>query len=420
MTISKRDYGIVAVIYPLFILVNYLQARDIIPPGNPGEGIVIWPMRLFMLYVGIKGLLLNKSRCQLFSLYVVYSFLSVVLYLFNGFPIHLYINDLAFFILPMLFTYVGMDGGCIDDRFYKYTTWAIFASFVVGFYLYFFQPSWYQDAIVRNYNGRWYKEGINASFDDIVDRLRFSSFYLTSYAIEYFGIFAFVISVCLIYKSNEWKIKWVNIMMALVIFAGVILSLQRAAIATCILSLIIFILYDWRHEGRLRWLFIFVAVAFVVFLVYFIQSDVGLKVVERFSEFTVEDTFSDARTSQNVDLLNSWNNIILGDGLGTGGNEARKMGFPAVTDSQYVKILCEQGLVGFSIFLLFLLSSAVRVLKYFRYLAMEGAILACVMVAMIGSNSLMFDFIGPIWFAIGRIWNKEYLKNKIINKQYCI
>lgn len=149
----------------------------------------------------------------------------------------------------------------------------------------------------------------------------------------------------------------------------------------------------------------------------FSSSDIGERVNTRFFQLTLDDAFSDARTSQNKDLLNAWRNIVIGNGLGTGGNEARKIGYPAVTDSNYVKILVEQGVVGFTIFICFLFSSCNRIYKNFKYLIPEGAMLLSIMIAMIGSNSLLFSiYIMPFWYMMGRVWNDNYINSLKINK----
>jgi hypothetical protein len=50
---------------------------------------------------------------------------------------------------------------------------------------------------------------------------------------------------------------------------------------------------------------------------------------------------------------------------------------------------------------------------------MEGAFLLSILIAMIGSNALDFSlYIIPFWYAMGRVWNKEYLQNQIINKDH--
>ena len=139
-------------------------------------------------------------------------------------------------------------------------------------------------------------------------------------------------------------------------------------------------------------------------------TEIGERVLDRFGKLTINDAFSDARISQNKDLLGVWNNIIIGNGLGTGGNEARRMGYPAVTDSNYIKILVEQGIIGMILFIAFIIATIKRILSNFKYLALEGAFFASILIAMIGSNSLMFSlYIPPFWYSVGRIWNDVYL-----------
>lgn len=414
---DKFQLYILKLLYPLLFVCMLLQTIGYIPPkGLPGEGIYIWPFRIIMAYMGITSFISNKRKCTPLTIYFVYSLLSIVLFTFNGYPIKLYFFDIAFYIVPMLWAYVGMKYTDEYDKFLLYTYWAIIAAFVIGLYLYIVTPSWYKEAMEINYNSKWYKAGVNADFDYLVQNIRFSSFFMSSYAVQYYGLLSLPMSLYYLLISKKKSLTLCFYVNTLLTLCVIILSMQRAAIASSMLILFIFIYYDRKHKKKLRLLFFtLIAVVFIVGT-YFATTDLGERILARFSQINVKDTFSEARTSQNKDLLEVWDNFILGNGLGTGGNEARKMGFPAVTDSNYVKILVEQGVIGMFLFLSLIIKTIRRLTRNFKYLAAEGMFVVSVFIAMIGSNSLMFSlYIPPFWFAIGRIWNNENLTYKKYN-----
>lgn len=400
--------------YPLLFAVMLLQTIGYIPQkGLPGEGIYIWPFRIFMAYIGIKSFLRNANKCPVLTYYLIYSFLSVFLYAINGYPIKLFFFDCAFYLVPLLFAYVGMDSNGKEDKFLFYSFYAIIVAFAIGVYLYFVPPSWYKDAWVINYNSKWYKEGLNASYEFIASNMRFSSFFMSSYATEYYGLFSLPFSIYSIIMAKNRMKKIFFCVLTFLILAVIVLSMQRAAIGASMLTLVAFFIYDNKYQNKLKTFFFFLLITIVVLIVYYSTTELGERVLGRFSQITIEDTFSDARTSQNMDLLRVWDNPILGNGLGTGGNEARKMGYPAVTDSNYVKILVEQGIVGFALFLSLLVKTLMRVYKNMKSFVSEGIIIICILIAMIGSNSLMFSlYIPPFWYVIGRIWSKTKIQYK--------
>lgn len=420
MTFRSKELKVLHWFYPILFFVFLLQAMGYIPPkGMPGEGVYIWPFRLTLIYFGLKAFIKNYTKCIILTIYIIYSLFSFALYAFNGYPIKLYIFDIAFYLSSILFAYVGMDNSDDSDKFREYTFYAIIVAFGIGLYLFFFNPSWYQDAWVINYNSRWYKYGMNADFDFISANMRFSSFFMSSYATEYYGLFALPFALCGFMKEKKGKKRNVYMFCSLFILLVLVLSMQRAAIISAILMLIIFAIYDMTHNHSASSFYIYLLIGSIVLVGVYSTSELGGRVLERFGKLTISDTFSEARISQNEDLLGVWNNLIFGNGLGTGGNEARKMGYPAVTDSNYVKILVEQGIIGFLFFFSFIIATCKRIISNFRYLAFEGAFFASILVAMVGSNSLMFSlYIPPFWYSVGRIWNDNYINDLKKNNKY--
>lgn len=412
MIYKETDKKLLYWLYPILFVVCYFQAMNIIPPGLPGEGKFIWPFRLIMLYLGVKAYKLNSYKCTPLNFFIGYSLLSVVLYLINGYPLGLYFNEVAFFLPAVLFCYIGMESSDTTDNFYKYTLWAIAAFFVIGLYLYFLPPSWYQNAWVRRMESKWYLEGMNVSYDHIAENMRFSSFMLTSYATEYFGIFAVPMAISFMAREEIKKLKWGYLLIVLISIVCVVLSMQRSAILASFLVLLFYFIYDNTHYHKGGKFYILLLALVVIFFTTYSQSELGIRILERFDAINIDDAFNESRVEQNKNAFSAMQNIVFGSGIGTCGSSARRLGLPAVTDSNYMKLFFEQGIIGIIIFLVLVVKTLLRVKSNFKYLFAEGAIIASYLIAMIGSNALSFSLFSPLfWYAVGRIWNDEYLYN---------
>jgi hypothetical protein len=167
---------------------------------------------------------------------------------------------------------------------------------------------------------------------------------------------------------------------------------------------------------KTKMLQILFAVGIFTFFIYMAATDLGAQILDRLS--SVGKAYSE-RSGMTTNMLEGFNSMIFGTGIGTGGVRAERAGLKAVSDANYTKMLVEQGIVGCVLFFTFIIQTCHRIVKYFKYYAMEGAFLLSILIAMIGSNALDFSlYIIPFWYAMGRVWNKEYLQNQIINKDH--
>lgn len=406
---SSVEYKLLYYFYPLFCILCLLQVMGIIPPYYPGTGMASWPLRLVIIYLGLKSFLCNSRVNALLTSFFLYTILTVFGYLFNGRPFSLYVIEFVAYATPMLFAFIALDKRDFSDKFYSVFLTTIIICFVFGFYLHFMRPSWYQVALTETYNDRWYVQS-NYDYEQIADSFRFSSIFLNSYAISHFSMFAFPISVTFLLKKREGK-KWKYIIFAIISFVSAIICLHRVAMASCVLMLFVFILYDFRHGRKLSSLAFWIIVLVLIALFYLSTTELFEQVIERFSDMNISDAFDDSRTNQNISVLREWNNIIFGEGIGAMSADARKIGYVGITDGQYIKILVEQGLIGFSLYVALIIGTLFRGLKYFKYYSIEFCIILGISIAMIGSDSLVMPFyILPFWFAVGRIWNKDYLR----------
>ena len=308
-----------------------------------------------------------------------------------------------------------MDRRQVSNKFYDIFFWSSFISLVIGYYIYFVKPSWYLSFYTKAMNSTWFHSQYIDS-NDILESYRFSSFAADSYFTEYIGMFVFSLGLVKMFRSSTNKL--LLMFFNLIILGAVLLSLQRAAIASCCLMIgAYFLYYLFNRKGKNKGNFRYILFTFFIFgfiAVALGTSEVVEKVLFRFTQMGASDAFEveGSRTEQIQTTLASWENYVTGNGLGTASSRARSMGYPGISDGNYIKLLVEEGVVGFSIFMILMVSTLIRALKNFKYLSMECCILGALMFTMLGSGSLMFTYyIIPYWYAIGKVWNPDYLNH---------
>ena len=114
---------------------------------------------------------------------------------------------------------------------------------------------------------------------------------------------------------------------------------------------------------------------------------------------------------------------MIGDGVGRHNMYADKYNpMTSMRDGEYVKMLQEQGYVGFSIFILLIALSLLKTFYHFKYLAFEFAVIVMLLISMIGANPISTGDKHPLiyWMIIAQIANfsikkRKYGKIKIVN-----
>lgn len=417
--LSNTDYKYLLWFFPILFIICYLQTRSILPPyGAPTDGIVCWPLRLFILYVGIKSFIRNHHKYKVLSAFIILLVFSGVFYLLGDKPITLYILSLAFYVSPMLMTYVGLDNFDFEGKFYKVLLASCVIIFFVGLYLYFFSPSWYVSAVASRYNNSWYTDVDQMRSDEwVFERARFSTVFLTSYAVSYFSMYSVPLSLALLVANKDRKKRKWYILSAIICFIASILCQQRVAMACSLFTVFLFFfLQDKKYFMYSLVLFVVIITGFYIVIQNYSDNNVYLNVIARFSEMTLTDAFEGSRSDQVVNILKEWDNPIFGMGVGSGGGEARRLGYTGITDGNFIRILYENGIVGAFLFLSMSISALIRGLRNIKYLYVETSILISILASMVGADPLSYFFyIIPFWYALGRLNNKEYLQYKIRN-----
>lgn len=405
-----------ALFYPCFLIVCFLQAYFGFAGGFPGSGYVMWPFRIFLLILGLNCFFRNFLKLRVLGVFILYSIFSFLLVLLYDFPIELYFIEFFAFVLPMFSAYVALRKNEDIELTYRimFISWSL--CFLLGFFLYFIRPVWYQNALIFVYNNRWEMQ-TNISYSDVADTFRFSSFLLDSYPISHFTMFLMPLSISYLLRAK--KRQWFYFSLVILIFFTSLLSMHRASIIGCTITVLVLFFYDFIREKRLGKYALLIAFLVLILASYFSQTELYDKLSLRISEISINSAFDDSRKAQNENLFAILKNIILGSGIGSGSSNARRIGLVGISDGNYMKLLYEQGVVGLVLFFSVLIASLVRAFKNFKYYSVEFCILVSILIAMLGSDSLTMPFyILPFWYSIGVIWNKSYLIRRIKENYY--
>ncbi|ADQ79112.1 hypothetical protein Palpr_0962 [Paludibacter propionicigenes WB4] len=410
--IKINKYNQVNYIYPVFFIFSFI-----------GFYFGIWKLdtivKLWAMIVSLYITFRTKFTLfdKFFSGFILYNILSIVIYIYNGCPIICYVNDMVNYLWAMLFFYVGSNQNETSHKFYKYFLYGNIIVFLIGFYLYFSAPEWYLDRLVEIKNNVWFAD-TNYNKDNILAFQRFSSFLQDEYAISHFAIFSIAVALAITYYRGV-KVSIMNYIMIFVCILTAFLSQMRIAIFYSVVVLLAFIIYGFCVRGRRQSLVLLIILCSLIALVYVFamflfrdRLDIVIdSVIGRLKQMSFNDAISE-RTDQHAYLIRNWDYHIFGHGMGAGGSSAGMFGLPHVNDANYYKLLYESGLVGSTWFFIIIIMTLIRAFINIKYLIIELVIICYVLSAMVGSNSLTlaYMYILPFWFAMGRVWNYEYLK----------
>lgn len=357
---------------------------------------------------------------NVFLIWFFYNILSILGYLWNGKPIECYFEILRPLIFPMLFFFVGNDYKEKGNRFYDIYLISCIVCFVIGIILFVSMPPFYLDYLKRMMEDSWYEQNTSESY--LMEFGRMSSFFKDSYAISYLSVPALALSLGFMMKKTKFN-QSVLYFFAFICFLSAMLCQQRAAMAGAMLVFVFFLFYNNKIS---KTKVIVVAVLFIVVGSIYIVNDerydaINTMITSRFEDMSSKESLNSGRTDQYTSALDGCNNILFGDGIGSGSSIIRKYGFKGVSDGEYVRILVENGIVGLFLFLLLIVNTVKRCFNDLKKHATELCIVCFFLLAMTGSNSLSINFFYSciFWYAIGNVWRPQIqleLSNKKLTK----
>jgi len=350
-------------------------------------------MLLFLIVLRFKGSNRIGVR-ELFFLYVLYNILSVSGYLYNGIPISAYVKDFSNQFLPMIFFCIPSSKSFAKEKYYNLLLSSITFCIIVGLYFYISKPTYYFDFLARTYM-TYVKEYylLHPRFNSFVGSTLMGTFCLT----------AMIISLNRILFDQSNLIKYT--ILYVISFVAAFITMQRSAMVIAIFILFIsslFSLYSSKKSRNYLYLTYILFGAMLAFGISRLDASILSTINRRLD--AIDSDLITSRSDQWFDTIRNSPNIIFGSGLGSVGHKAIGFAKYVITDGSLFKIIAEFGIVGFLLFALIVFICIEKALKHTFFYFREISIIFIFLLQSIGSNTLSFQLLLPIfWLSLGII-----------------
>ncbi len=397
-------------LYYILAVLSYVSTLLIsgMRPGVFGGALMV----LVLAELAIRGELKPGSMADWIAVaFFAYQMLSVIWLLRGGFPLSVYVNEFVSSCFPMIFYCVGRAARDRAGKWYRNYLVAMMILGVLGVVLYVTAPQFYCDwAYNWSYISKADAATMRVRMHSVVGSTCLSFLMVAGMmAGSYFlGEHDYSAS-----SQNEDSDGTRKVCKPDVIFAAAtigacllfaIMANQRSGLVAAALVLVyVNYLIFFKLELIPRKFFWYEVIA--VFAVFVVIGTVKFEFILKFWYRIISlPTAISQRSEQWVAAVNNMYSSWIGNGLGANGHRA--IGIEdahVIADGGLVKLYCENGVIGFSLFayLLFLvLSGGIRNIRRFY---VEVGIIAVGLLQSIGSNMLAFQICAPVfWFAIGR------------------
>lgn len=396
------DKNIMSELYYLLVVLGYTLTLFIkgMRPGVFATGLMII---LFLILIPKRALLPDNICDYLVMGFFAYELLSAIWLTKAGYPFSVFTSEFISSVLPMVFYFVGKAAKERTSDYYKWYLIAMLVLGILGLVLYAWAPQFYND---------WsYDWSYISKADASTTRVRMNS--VVGSTCLSFNMVAGMLTASYFLGNKEGKsrksgmIFGISCIVLCLLFA--ILANQRSGLVAAALVIIYvnyLLFFQLNLIPKKYFIWEIAAIALVFALLCVVKFEFVLKFWYRIISLP---TAISERSEQWVAAVNNMYSTWLGNGLGANGHRALGIeNAHVIADGGLVKLYCENGVLGFSIWLYLIILTFKRGVKKLGVYYTELGIIAIGILQSIGSNMLAFQFCAPIfWFAIGRICEKE-------------
>ena len=340
------------------------------------------------------------------ALYFVYNLISFIWLTRYGYPFSIYAEEFVASILPIVFYFTAISNGNNKKEWYKKFLYAIILLGVVSILLYAIAPQFYCDYLFRwNYISK---------ADASTARVRMESI-TGSTVLSYLGVAAMAVSSFFMFdkktmESNRKTFPYIMFVFSLIL---VFMANGRAGMVAALLVIVYlnFIIIFKLKLVEKKYFYIEVAVVAICIIAMCVITP---GIVAKFSARLVSLPGAiGQRSEQWIAAANNMKGAWLGNGLGANGHKALPIeGAHVVADGGLVKLFCEEGCLGFGLFVYIMLVLFIKAVKNLENNYAELAVVMTAILMSIGSNIIAFQLCMPVfWFAAGIISNNTRMQN---------
>ena len=369
---------------------------------------------LCMILVAVELVLRKQINLKMFTdrlvaAYFIYNSLSVIWLVRGGLPARVYLQEYVVSLLPVIFYYVGRtcnnetDGEGKELGFYRFFIYACLIIGALGIVLQIVMPQFYID-----YS---YKMLFVSKADASTCRVRMDSVV----GCTVLGSISVTAMLAAIPFIMEKKLRVFGIIAMVINLVVAFMSNQRSAMVVALIVIVYFnylIFFQYKIFEKKYFYYELAALAALFVMLCLVRMDAVLKIYYRL--VSLPGAVSE-RSEQWIAAVNNMYSTWLGNGLGANGHKALFIeGTHVIADGGLVKMYCEEGVFGFSMFIYILILTARRGMTNVKKYCVELGIIAIALLQSIGSNILAFQLTTPVfWFAIGRIFADAMVNNDI-------
>ncbi len=343
--------------------------------------------------------------------FFAYQIISVIWLIAGGYPFSVFINEFVSSAFPMVFYFVGKSTDGNASGFYKKYLIAMMILGITGVVLYITAPQFYCD---------WaYRWSYISKADAATMRVRMHSV-VGSTCLSFIMVAGMLAGSYFLDKDEDApgeeggaKFGRKNIVFAVVMIAAcllfAIMANQRSGLVAAGLVLVYvnyLLFFKLGLIPRKYFVYEVVAVAAVFALVCAVKFEFILKFWYRIISLP---TAISQRSEQWVAAVNNMYSSWIGNGLGANGHRALGLeDAHVIADGGLVKLYCENGVIGFSLWIYLLILALSNGVRKIRANYVEVGIIVVGLLQSIGSNMLAFQICTPVfWFAVGRCFSQK-------------
>lgn len=388
-TFTQR-YGYIFEWYYILVVLGYMLtlATKAMRPGIFATLLLFAVMAEQLLTGGHR---LNYINALVLS-YIGYNLLSVIWLKLSGLPVSVFLGEFAVSILPIAFFFAGR--ACRErlGPFYDKFVAAVLIVGISGIILYIWAPQFYIDYSFDNL--------FISKADAPTMRVRMNST-IGCTLLAYLGTAGMMAGAYFLAQKKVLKgVSYIALCLVTTIMSNQRSALVSAGLVLIFINYLIFFRLHLLDKKYFTAELICMAVLF--FLLCILNMDIILKFWWRLISLP---TAVSERSEQWVAAVNNMYSTWFGNGLGANGHRALGIeGTHVIADGGLVKLYCEEGILGFSLFIYILILTIRKGLSDIRQYYVELGIIAVTLLQSIGSNVIAFQLATPIfWFAAGRI-----------------
>jgi len=406
ISISELYYILVALGYVATLVFTGMR------PGVLGAFLMV----LVLLELFLRGRLRFTCMADAIAVaFFAYQAISVIWLTLGGYPLDVYVNEFVSSTLPMVFYFVGKSLDSRAGRWYRLYLCAMMILGGLGVIFYIAAPKFYIDwAYAWSYISKADTSTMRVRMHSVVGSTCLSFIMVAGMlAGSYFlseedaadlpdagGVDSPVASGKLGRRNIIFAISTIVLCLLFAIMANQRSGLVAAALVLVYINYLLF--FKLNIIPKKYFMYEVIAVAAVFVAICAIKFEFVLKFWWRIISLP---TAISQRSEQWVAAVNNMYSSWLGNGLGANGHRALGLeDAHVIADGGLVKLYCENGVLGFSLFVYLIVLSLSKGVRSIRNYYVEVGIIVVGLLQSIGSNMLAFQICAPVfWLAVGAV-----------------